>query len=107
MPTTPPPAVPVIAQPKQMFQKIIEASCTYYKLTEDELKLRENAEERKIIYYLLREEAFCKYSRIAKYFEKKDTKWIGDVVEEVSAQKNIYPHISLHIKNIMQIVSTL
>lgn len=104
MPQTPPEA---IITPMMLVEKIISAACTYYKITEVELKKRENTDQRKIVLYLLREKAMAKYSKIAKRFGYSDHAWTSRQIAEIESQKDIYAHISHDIKNIMDIVGTL
>lgn len=95
------------AAPRTLTEKIIAAACQYYSCTEDQLKTRKYIEQKKILIYLLRENAMARYAFILDRFDLKDLSWCRAMVADIVCVKNIYPYISHDIKNILQIVDNL
>lgn len=107
MPTNQTPAA-VSRQPKQLFQKILDAACMYYECVEKDLiNNPEFIDQKKIVMYLLRENAMLKYKKIATIFGYSDHGWPSRIVSEIESQKDIYAHIRHDINNVLQILSTL
>jgi chromosomal replication initiation ATPase DnaA len=94
-------------QNTEFSEKIIAAACRHYNCTETDLHKKDFIENKKIIFYLLREHACMKYIKIAKRFNYFDHAWTLRMIQEISHNQKIYEHISHDIKSIMQIVSTL
>lgn len=96
-----------MAIPLTLAQKIINAACTYYGCTFDELKSKTKTDERKIVVYLQRKEAMMKLARIQEVWDYKGHGWLFTIVEDIDSLRTKYKHISDDIKNIMEIVATL
>lgn len=101
--------LPVISKP--MIEAIIAAACQYYSCTEDELKMKSQIEDivyrRKICYFLIAENVIISKSRIAQRFGFTDPRWISRSIEEIEAQRDIFPQISRDIANILQLANKL
>lgn len=100
------PPIP-IAKPRTLPEKIMDAACTYYSISREQLQTREFTEHRKIVCYMLREQAMMKFSAIACLYGYAGHSTAVTFVEEIRATKNIYIHIKNDIDNINKIVSSL
>lgn len=93
-----------------MFEKLIEAACKYYNITDIELvsnQDRETVYRRKIVIKLARQHTNMTYKKIANRFNLKDGSWMYQIAQEIESTRIIYPHISQDLKNVMYIVDTL
>ena len=92
---------------KPMVERIIEATCLYFGITEDVLK-QKNA-GRDIVYYrkacwtIIREETSMSYGRIAARFGFTDHKNVMVFVDEMQAHRKIYPPTSHDLSKIKTI----
>ena len=97
--------------PRPMFEKIIEATCKYYDITEAELSAKDRETEavyrRKIAITLARQHTNMSYKKIAIRMGLKDHGWLSSIVDEIETGQGIYPQISNDIKNVMIIVGNL
>lgn len=98
-------------QPRPMFEKIIEATCKYYDITEAELfaaKLdTETVYRRKIVVTLARKNTTMSYKNIAKRVGLKAPNWVSQMVEEIECGSGIYRQMSDDLGNIISIVGNL
>ena len=97
--------------PRPMYERILEATCKYYDVTEQELtdssRNTEAMHRRKILITLTRQHTGMSYKRIAKKIGLKAHNWVMTMVQEVESQQFIYRHISDDMKNVMLIVDSL
>lgn len=97
--------------PRPMFERIFEATCKYYDVTEAELIApNTNAEtvyRRKILIILVRHHTEMSYKAIALKVGLKSHSWIMDMVSEVESGQGIYRQISDDMTNVMRIVDSL
>jgi len=89
--------------PLPLSQKIIDAACIYYQCNQQQLQTREYIEQRKIVCYLLRNEAMLKYKRIQIIFNQKNHSALYRQITDIEAQKNVIRSINTDIKNIKQL----
>jgi len=98
-------------QPRPMFEKIIEATCKYYDISEAELfakdRERETVYRRKLLISISRQQTNLSYKKIANRIGLKDPRWLSEVVNEIELGQVIYPQIAHDIKNVMFIVTNL
>lgn len=88
-------------QPVQ--ERIIDATCQYFNITQDELKLKgghEAAYRKKVCSFLLRENCEMTFQKISLRLGYQQRKTIHTQVEEIRIRKNISPQIRHDIKNI-------
>jgi len=94
-----------------MFEKIIEATCKYYDITEAELFAQkldtETVYRRKILVTLARQHTMMSYKSIAKRVGLKAPNWVNAMVQEIECGNDIYRQISDDLRNVITIVNTL
>ena len=101
--------MPTLTRP--MFERILEATCKYYDVTEQELIQSstdtETVHRRKILVTLTRHNTGMSYKKIANKVGLKAHNWVMSMVQEVESGQFIYRQISDDMKNIMLIVDSL
>jgi chromosomal replication initiation ATPase DnaA len=95
---------------KPFYERIIDATCEFYGLSEGELRKDRGyyvVHNKHICWYLIREDTGMSFASIAKRFNISDQKTVRVAVDNIAAKKNMYTRTLPEIRKIRELVNTL